>query len=147
MVLDQLANTSRYVGLHPLFARAFAFLADVRALPPGRHDIDGDRLFVLMQEENGRGHKGARLEAHRAHIDIQLTLDGIEEIGWSPLAACRPAGEHNREEDIAFFDDRPHVWFTLPPGHLAVFFPQDAHAPLGGMGKCRKAVVKVAIDR
>jgi YhcH/YjgK/YiaL family protein len=146
MVLDQLALAAHYTALHPQFARAFDFLAKLESLPAGRHDIDGDRLFVLMQEEDGRGHKGARLEAHRAHIDIQLTLDGIEEIGWSPRAACRPAGEHDREKDIAFFDDRPHVWFTLPPGHFAVFFPQDAHAPFGGMGKCHKAVVKVAID-
>ena len=144
MVLDQLANASRYATLHPLFARAFAFLENVRALPEGRHDIDGDRLYVLMQDADGKGHKAARLEAHRAYIDIQLTLEGIEEIGWSPLAACRPA-DFDKAADIGFFDDRPHVWLTLPPAHFAIFFPSDAHAPLGGMGKLRKAVVKVGV--
>lgn len=144
MVLDQLTNASRYATLHPLFARAFAFLENVRTLPEGRHDIDGDRLYVLMQDADGKGHKAARLEAHRAYIDIQLTLEGIEEIGWSPLAACRPA-DFDSAKDIGFFDDRPHVWLTLPPAHFAIFFPSDAHAPLGGMGKLRKAVVKVAV--
>jgi biofilm protein TabA len=98
----------------------------------------------LIQDENGRGHKGARLEAHRQYIDVQLTLEGIEEIGWSPLAACRPS-VFDTAKDIGFFDDRPHVWLTLPPAHFAIFFPSDAHAPLGGMGKVRKAVVKVAV--
>lgn len=145
MVLDQLANASRYASVHPQFARAFEFLATLGPLAPGRHDIDGDRLYLLVQDENGRGHKGARLEAHRQYIDIQLTLEGIEEIGWSPLAACRPATEFDKDKDIGFFDDRPHVWLTLPPAHFAIFFPTDAHAPLGGMGRLRKAVVKVAV--
>lgn len=145
MVLDQLAHASRYARLHPLFARAFEALANVRTLTESRCDLDGDRLYVLLQSEDGRGHKGARLEAHRRYIDIHLTIDGIDEIGWSPLAACRPATEFDTEKDIGFFDDRPHVWVTLPPGHVAIFFPTDAHAPLGGLGKCQKAVVKVEI--
>lgn len=144
MVLDQLSNGSRYAALHPLFGRAFEFLETVRTLPDGRHDIDGDRLYVLMQEADGKGHKAARLEAHRTYIDIQLTLEGIEEIGWSPLAACRPT-DFDKTRDIGFFDDRPHIWLTLPPAHFAIFFPTDAHAPLGGMGKLRKAVIKVAV--
>ena len=145
MVLDQLANASRYASMHPRFARAFEFLAALGPLPAGRQDLDGDRLYVLVQDENGRGHKGARLEAHRKYIDIQLTLEGIEEIGWSPLAACRPAAGFDQEKDSGFFDDRPHVWLTLPPGHFAIFLPTDAHAPLGGLGRCQKAVVKVEV--
>lgn len=144
MVLDQLANAARYAGLHPRFARAFEALANVHSLPDGRHDIDGDRVYLLLQGGDGKGRKAARLEAHRAYIDIQLTLEGIEEIGWSPVAACRPS-DFDTARDIGFFDDRPHVWLTLPPGHFAIFFPTDAHAPLGGMGKVRKAVVKVAV--
>lgn len=145
MVLDQLSNAPRYAVLHPLFARAFESLRDARSLPDGRHEISGDHLYLLMQQNEGHGHKAARLEVHRAYIDIQLTLDGIEEIGWSPLAACRPTTEFDKDKDIGFFDDRPHIWLTLPPGHFAIFFPTDAHAPRGGLGKCRKAVMKVVV--
>jgi len=146
VILDTLVQSGRYAGLHPAFSRAFDFLqtTDLSALAPGRHDLDADRLFVLIDHQDGRGHAGARLEAHRRYIDIQLTLDGAEEIGWLPLAACSKAGAFDAEKDIGFFDDPPRLWLPVPPGTFALFFSEDAHAPLAGVGRLRKAIVKVA---
>jgi biofilm protein TabA len=148
MVLDTLAVADRYAGLHPRFGEAFGFLskASLASLGAGRHEIDGDRVYVLVDYRSGRGHQGARLEAHRRYIDIQYTIEGMEEIGWTPLAACRPPADgFDEAKDIAFFDDRPATWLSVPPGHFAVFFPDDAHAPLGGQGQLKKAVVKIAV--
>jgi len=147
MMLDSLANSARYEAHHPGFARAFAFLSgtDLAALPPGRHEIDGDRIFVLIDHREGRGNDDARLEAHRRYIDIQYTIEGQEEIGFAPLAVCRkPAGPFDEDRDIIFFDDRPMTWLAVPPGQFAIFFPHDAHAPLGGTGPLKKAIVKIA---
>ena len=90
MILDTLPNAARYARMHPGFARAFEFLSttDLAVLAPGRHEIDGDRLYVSIDHKDGRGEEGARLEAHRRHIDIQYTIDGDERIGWMPLASC-----------------------------------------------------------
>jgi biofilm protein TabA len=145
VVLDTLVQSGRYAGLHPLFSRAFDFLtsANPASLAPGRHDIDGDRLFVLIDHQDGRGRSGARLEAHRRYIDIQLTLSGSEEIGWVPLAACAAPTGFDTARDIGFFDDPPRVWLPVPPGTFAIFFPEDAHAPLGGIGPLKKAIAKI----
>jgi biofilm protein TabA len=147
MILDKLSESGRYATLHPAFARAFEFLSNtsLARLAPGRHEIDGDRMFVLIDHQEGRGREGARLEAHRKYIDIQYTFEGMEEIGWSPLDACRPpTGGFDAEKDIGFFaDDRPATWLSVPPGLFAVFFPEDAHAPLGGRGLLKKAIVKI----
>jgi len=146
MIVDTLAQSGRYAALHPAFARAFEFLtaADPGSLAPGRYDIDGDRMYVSIDHQEGRGRDGARLEAHRRYIDIQLTLLGDEEIGWSPLEACSMATPYDAARDISFFDSRPHAWLAVPAGTLAIFFPDDAHAPLAGHGPLRKAIVKVA---
>jgi len=148
MVLDALARGERYAALHPAFARAFAFLAstDLAALPTGRNDIDGDAMFVILDRQEGRGRDRARLEAHRRYIDIQLTLSGDEEIGWTPLAACASAdGAFDETKDIVFFRDRPSAWVRVTPGSFAIFFPDDAHAPLAGQGPLVKAIVKIAV--
>jgi YhcH/YjgK/YiaL family protein len=148
MILDTLDRSGRYRTMHPDFARAFEFLArpDLAALAPGRHAIDGERLYVSMDVKPGRGRDGARLEAHRRYIDIQFTIAGTDEIGWTPLESCaHPAGPHDENRDIRFFDDRPDTWLLVPPGRFAIFFPDDAHAPLGGEGEIRKAIVKVAV--
>lgn len=148
MVLDALSESDRYVSLHPRFARAFQFLArpDLSSLPTGRHVIDGDLLYVSIDLKEGRHRAGAQLEAHRKYIDIQFTVDGDEEIGWMPVDVCtEPAGAFDIAKDILFYDDRPTTWLSVPPGRFAIFFPADAHAPLGGRGMLKKAIAKIAV--
>jgi biofilm protein TabA len=149
VILDTLANSARYADMHPGFARAFEFLAstDLAAIAPGRHDLDGDNLFVMVNENEGRGEDAARLEVHRRYIDIQYTILGDELIGWVPLVRCiAPDGAFDEAKDILFLDDRPSTYVAVPPGSFAIFFPHDAHAPLAGQGFLKKAVVKVAVD-
>jgi YhcH/YjgK/YiaL family protein len=149
MVLDRLLNWPRYATLHPGFEAAFRWLTEARPaeLPTGKRSIDGERLYVLINRDPARGHEGAKLEAHRRYIDIQLTLDGDEEIGWSPLADCGPPEvAYSPERDIAFYLARPQTWLAVPPGTFAIFYPEDAHAPLAGSGDLCKAVMKVAVE-
>jgi biofilm protein TabA len=148
MVLDRLANWPRYAVLHPGFEAAFRWLADARPeLPAGRQPIDGERLYVLINRDPGRGCDGAKLESHRRYIDIQLTLAGDERIGWSPLAECgKPETDYSTERDIAFYSARAQTWLAVPPGTFAIFYPDDAHAPLAGAGELSKAVMKVAVE-
>ena len=156
MVIDTLGNRDRYASLHPAFAKAFEFLAHAdwaeladwsvnQQRHTVRHAIDGDRMYVSIDHTEGRGRDGARLEAHRRHIDIQVIIEGHDEIGWQPLADCRDAaGEFSEDRDVGFFSGSPRTWLSLPAGTFAIFFPDDAHAPLGGRGTVRKAIVKIA---
>jgi biofilm protein TabA len=148
MIFDVLANADRYAGLHPLFERAFAYLreTDFSTMALGRHMLEGDSLFAIVQEAEGRSRAEAQLECHRKYIDIQFVLSGPDEMGWGPLGECRePALEYSDKRDIAFFHDAPAAWVAVPPGAFCVFFPEDAHAPLVGTGPIRKIVMKVAV--
>ena len=52
----------------------------------------------------------------------------------------------NTQKDVMFYDDEPSTYFTLGEGEIGIFFPQDAHAPLVGDGRVKKAVVKVKVE-
>jgi biofilm protein TabA len=148
VIIDTLLQTSRYARLHPLFGPAFDFLRSTAlpSLPPGRIPLDGDRLFVSIDHVDGRGRDRARLEAHRQYIDIQVTIAGTEHIGWRPLARCgTPAGPFDQARDIGFFADAAETWVVVPAEHFVIFFPDDAHAPLGGTGALQKAIIKVQV--
>jgi biofilm protein TabA len=147
MILDTLARADRYSGVHPLFVRAFEFLrnTDLKALAPGKHDIQGEQLFAIVEACTGRTRAEAKLECHRRYIDIQLVLEGLDEMGWKPLGECtEPATDYDAARDLRFFNDAPVSWIATPPGSFCVFFPDDAHAPLVSRGMIRKVVVKLA---
>jgi hypothetical protein len=52
MVFDLLSNASIYAALGPRIVRALDYLAttDLAALAPGKHELDGKRLFVLVSD-------------------------------------------------------------------------------------------------
>ncbi|TXH77073.1 YhcH/YjgK/YiaL family protein [Thiobacillus sp.] len=149
MILATLAEADRYAALHPLFSRAFEFLrgTDLTTLAPGKHDVQGEQVFAIVEACDGRMRADAKLECHRRYIDIQLVVEGVDEMGWKPVAACMdPATDYDAARDIRFFNDTPSNWIATPPGAFCLFFPEDAHAPLVGTGMIRKVVVKIAVQ-
>ena len=83
-------------------------------------------------------------------------------IGWyNAGSSCKPFSEmwvicadmgrrvsspYDAEKDVQFFFDRPATWLAVTRGLFAVFYPEDAHAPLATLGPIHKAVVKVAVE-
>lgn len=148
MILDTLASLNRYTALHPWFARVFEYLrgTDLMMLSLGRHAVQGEQLFAIVEHCAGRTREEAKLECHRRYIDIQLVLEGVDEMGWKPVADCvDPATDYDEARDIRFFNDTPSSWIATPPGAFCIFFPEDAHAPLVSSGHIRKVVMKVAV--
>lgn len=148
MILSTLSQSGRYAALHPLFQRVFDYMrdTDLLALAPGRYPIVGEQLSVIVENVPGRTREAAKLECHRKYIDIQLVLEGNEEMGWKALADCaQPVADYSAEKDIRFFHDAPASWVAVPPDHFCIFFPEDAHAPLVSNGSIRKAIFKVAV--
>lgn len=146
MIFDSLKCAAQYAALSPRLKRAFDYLAatDLEQLEPGKHEIEGKEIFVNVQERELKRPEDAKLEVHDEYIDVQVVVKGTESFGWSPRADVkRPKEPFNTEKDIQFFEDTPQTYFTLVPGQFAVFFPEDAHAPLVGEGPIKKAIVKV----
>lgn len=147
VIIGRLDQAEQYYDMHPAFEKAFAFLrrGDLANLAPGKHEIDGDRVFCLINRDVGRKREDANLEAHRKYIDIQYVIEGEDEIGWKPVSACKVVDQaYDESKDIMFFKDAPERWLKIPAGSFAVFFPRDAHAPLIGNRVIHKAVVKIA---
>ena len=148
MIFSTISQSDRYAALHTLFPRAFEYTrnTDLLTLAPGRYPIVGEQLFVIVENVSGRTRAEARLECHRKYIDIQLVLEGTDEMGWKALADCvDPVSDYSAEKDIRFFHDAPATWIATPPGAFCIFFPEDAHAPLVSASQIRKVIFKIAL--
>jgi YhcH/YjgK/YiaL family protein len=149
MIIDTLANASKYTGLHPLFAKAFDYIKqnDIAQLPDGVSEI-AEGLKMIVNTANGKTVEAslAKFECHDKNIDIQICIKGVETIGWKPKEKCvTPNGDYNPEKDVRFFNDTPDMYFQLTDNQFAIFFPEDVHAPMIGEGEIKKIVIKVKI--
>lgn len=146
MIVDAIKNAELYYSLSPRIKQAFDWLAvtDVASLSAGRHDIDGDNLFVNVMDIELKPDHEAALEIHNRYIDIQIMIGEQERYGWSERCDCHtPREEFNTERDVQFFNDQPQTIFALNQRQFAIFFPEDAHAPMLGEGKVRKLIFKL----
>lgn len=150
MIIDTIQNSSRYFSVHPLIAKAFEYIqkTDLNTIEPGKYEIDGDNLKAIFSNKKGMTaeESTAKFECHNKHIDIQLCINGNEQIGWKPREKCiTEKGGYNAEKDVQFYSDTPYMFFQLTDGQFAIFFPEDVHAPMIGEGEIKKLVIKVKI--
>jgi len=147
MILDVLENAHRYLVINKGFAKAVEFLLrpELKELPVGKYEIDGERVFAMVSKDMGLKKEHALLETHEKFIDIQLVLSGTDDIGWKPKSLCnQPTGEYDPNSDLQFFTDTPNTWLSIESGEFAIFFPEDAHMPMISSGPIHKVVVKIA---
>lgn len=152
MILDTLDQSARYESLNSRLAKAFAFVRAVDGTQAlGRHEIDGDRCFALVQAYETKPEDQALFEAHRKYIDVQFIHSGRETILWAPLSAMREQTmPYSEEKEAALWKLVPDATpLHLSAGQFAILFPQDAHAPCirwEHAGQVFKVVVKVAVE-
>lgn len=129
-------------------ARAFEYLEKTAldSIAPDRYPIDGDRMYVMVQDRKTLAEPGS-FEAHRRYIDIQYLVRGAEMIGSLPAAGLEVEKPYDPATDAEMFKAPARFQrLILGPGEFVVFFPGQAHLPLRsvkGPADIRKAVVKV----
>lgn len=153
MVLDHLQHANKYFEMSEGIKKGLQFLqnANFSELEDGRHDIEGDKVFVNIMSYETK--ENPRYEAHHQYIDIQYIVEGEgEKIGYLFLEQAGEAVECKPESDYCLYDKTENNGETaciLKRGMFAIFMPQDAHRPgcsLGNPAKIRKAVVKVRVE-
>jgi YhcH/YjgK/YiaL family protein len=147
VIIDRLAGSALDLGLAPGIRRALEYLrtADLRSAPVGRLEIDGDRLFALLQDYRTRPAGECVWEAHRRYTDVQFVVLGVERMGYLPLADAREREPYDAERDVAFFEPGSD-YLTVRAGMFAIFTPRDVHSPsvaAADPAPVRKVVVKV----
>jgi YhcH/YjgK/YiaL family protein len=131
MILDRLENRALYRSFGRRLFEALEYLAvtDIRALQLGKQEIEGDRLFAVVQRYRPKTPAEARWEAHRKYIDVQYVASGAERIGYAPLREDTPLEEAYDAARDAVFYQAQGILLPVPAGSFAVFTPHDIHAP------------------
>ncbi len=153
MIVTELAHLSKQLRPNYKFDRAIDFLQREgwRDCINGKISIEGDSVYALLQSyETKTPNVTVPFEGHRKYIDIQYVIEGRETIYCQPTSSLTSTIPYDDAKDIWFCQSslREASVVVLEAGQLAVFFPEDAHAPTQAAGTpmpVRKIVVKVAV--
>lgn len=152
MILDTMENAKQYQGLNSDVDRVLeamqAYTPD--NYPGGRVELDGDRLFMLLNSYETGSPEGALCEAHRQYLDVMYMVEGEETIYVKPTSQLKNV---TKEYDPAIEallgeTDADATPVRLTAGSFIVLFPQDAHTPaMYADGPCqvKKIIGKVRI--
>jgi len=161
MIVDQLSNVSSdyYAGLlrshggsfklAERLTKALSFLqeTDVLALAAGtRIELDGNRVFVMVQHYDSKPKSAGVWEAHRKYFDIQYVAQGQELMGYANLSQLQ-AGTYAADKDFLPLQGEGS-FVLMPPGTFIILGPQDAHMPqiaVNDPSPVVKIVCKVAV--
>lgn len=151
MLTSSLGVVDQYDYLEEKFKKGYDFLknTDLKSLPLGRVEIDGENLFASVQEYTTMEAEDCKFEAHNRYFDIQYVVEGEEQFGYAKRADLEEEAPYNETDDMVLFKE-PEEYGTvlLKAGDCAVVAPEDAHKPrckAKAAKKVRKIVVKVRV--
>jgi len=151
MIYDALKNCETYFPLGERIQKGLEFLreTDIKNLAVGKYEIDGEKIFVLIQEYETKLLSECKWESHKAYIDIQYVADGCERICVANIGALTGAEDCTPAKDMIYYEECEFVnYIRVSAGEFAILFPQDGHMPSlvdGSRAKVKKAVVKVLL--
>ena len=131
--------------------KAFAFLkdTDLQTLTVGRHIIDGDNVFAIVQEAPTKDYDKTAFESHLNYIDLQYVIRGEEMMGRTAVDSVKVDKPYNEKADIAFYTGEGKIYTVKENGFL-LFFPGEAHRPNitpGGNKVVKKIVIKIKMAK
>lgn len=144
MIIDSLSRLSFYSSMNPGIVRAVEFLrtTDLSSLTPGRHEIDGDNVYVNVCEPAAKTRKEARMESHRKMIDIHVPITSAEEQGWRSAEHLSDQ-PYDEAGDCSLHPDTCETYYTIEPGQFSIHFPGEGHSPAINQGGLKKCIFKL----
>lgn len=120
---------------------------DLWAMEPGRYELDGNRIYMNLEEFTTLAAEGRDFEAHKKYLDIFYIVDGSERVDVNFIENMVQM-DYNKECDRMTLTGEGVCSVVLKTGDFLICYPQDAHRPATFVGepqKIKKAVFKVMI--
>ena len=102
---------------------------ELAALPCGKYEIDGERIYVSIQEYETKSYGDCRFETHKRYADIQCILLGREQIWVTEQPLPMSDTEYDPKADIK------HPCWICEQGNWRYFFPERHISPVLGRAK------------
>lgn len=147
MIYDKLINCRRYLGFHSNLDLALTYIAehDLNKLPLGKTELKGAEVYINVMDAQAKPIKQQAYEFHKEYMDIQIDLDGTEEIRTGNFSSMKIL-DYQPDTDFGTADCQDAVSCMMGPGNFIVCMAGEPHMPGIAVSEntaLRKCVFKV----
>ena len=147
MIYDKITNIGEYNICESVKNFIHGLSIDIET---GKKIISPD-TYANIEEYTTKLRENCRLEAHKKYTDIQILLEGPEELAFTNIDGLKISEDYNAERDIMFFEcpDRVLNKVVLKSGYFALLTPDEAHQPQVAYNnqpsRVKKVVIKLSV--
>ena len=145
MIVDKIEKLKLYKEI-PSEVVQFLSELDINNIKLGKRVLS-DSIYVNIEEYNTKNIEVANFESHDKYIDIQLLLEGSENIYYASRDNLSVKVPYDETRDIAFYSDgiQGYPYIKLDGTNFMMIYPHEAHAPQVSTGNLTQKVLKVVV--
>jgi len=116
MIIDNIKNSKLYFSVNNNFKKAFEFIEKAvnDNFEVGKYEIDGDKVYALVQEYETKTHNDTKFEGHKKYIDIQYIIEGTEYIEIADIDGMEPFTVYDDDKDFTLYSDGKEIVQKCP---------------------------------
>lgn len=146
MILGNMENADRYIGINKDFAKAFELLRGLTESSSERITVRDGEFWINIAEFDEIAPGEKLFEVHKNFLDLHFIINGEEEFGYADIKTLTESKPYDEENDYLLLSGDA-ASFNLKKGDFCIVFPEDAHIPCmsKGNGILKKAIVKIKL--
>ena len=125
MIIDKFDNIRFYSCMLNNLENGLQAVEALRNPESGKYEFDGG--FFMVQKGDTKPMAEGTFEAHRKYVDVQIVLEGSEEMAWADLEDLREEGEYDGDKDKAAYTGSEENTMKITAGMCYIAFPHDGH--------------------
>lgn len=149
MIFDTLDNLVNYADIEPKLNDVIQYLENLDSgnLVEGKNEIQGDDLFLVLQNNILNAEPTETYEYHKKYIDLHIPVEGEEAMVYG-YGNNKEIKEYDSEDDYGLINCDLKQIFEVTENTFCLFLPDEAHEPNIKTSRCekiKKYVIKIAV--
>lgn len=146
MIVDKWENILFYESMIKNLKNGVNAVNSLANLEVGKYEFDGG--FFMVQKGETQPMDEGTFEAHKKYIDVQIIMEGSEDVAWADTSDLQVDVPYNEEKDAMRLSGQVSHWMHMTAGMCYVAYPWDGHKPVRHVEKPQsftKIVLKLPV--
>ncbi len=144
MIIDKIENIEKYSQIPTCVVKFIKNLTP--ETPVGHYELENG-IFANIDKYTTKLFENCKFEAHKNYIDIQILIEGTEQLDYINIEGLTISEEYDKNRDVMFFKNptTPPDSIILGNNKFAFIYTYEAHKPQMAINNIQTEVKKVVV--